>query len=281
MGAGGTLGTSVGGTVLGNAVNLGTGATLTVGGANNLGWAARSPVAATAVEPGDDDAHGGSARAHRQHDDRQWQHARGGRGRRPVGGQSVHPAGAGATLDLSAATSPQATTGLAGVAGSTVNLGGNTLTLGGAGNTTFGGTIGGTGGLALSGTGTETLTGINTYTGATTINSGTLAIGAVAVGRWRGESGGAGDVRPQRRDVQVTGALSGVAGSTLSLGGNGLTLGGSGNATFGGTIAGAGGSLTLAVRARDADKQPIQAVPNLTGGGTLIAAATRRSAPVR
>ena len=37
MGAGGTLGTSVGGTVLGNAVNLGTGATLTVGGANNLG----------------------------------------------------------------------------------------------------------------------------------------------------------------------------------------------------------------------------------------------------
>ncbi|MGM2906369.1 autotransporter-associated beta strand repeat-containing protein, partial [Bacillus cereus group sp. BC67] len=72
----------------------------------------------------------------------------------------------------------QSTGTLSGAAGSAVNLGGNTLTLGGSGNGTFGGTVGGTGGLMLSGTGTETLTGNNTYTGATTINSGTLAIGA-------------------------------------------------------------------------------------------------------
>ncbi|ONX60166.1 hypothetical protein A8F17_28790, partial [Burkholderia cenocepacia] len=93
------------------------------------------------------------------------------------GGSVFDLAGAGATLDLSAATSPQTTGGLVGAAGSAVNLGGNTLTLGGSGNGTFGGTIGGAGGLTMAGTGTETLTGANTYGGGTTINSGTLAIG--------------------------------------------------------------------------------------------------------
>ncbi|MCM3352215.1 glutamate synthase-related protein, partial [Bacillus velezensis] len=70
--------------------------------------------------------------------------------------------GAGATFDLSGATTPQTTGTLSGVAGSTVNLGGNALTLGGSANGTFGGTIAGTGGsLTLSGTGTETLNGTN------------------------------------------------------------------------------------------------------------------------
>ncbi|MDI9682258.1 autotransporter-associated beta strand repeat-containing protein, partial [Burkholderia cenocepacia] len=59
-----------------------------------------------------------------------------------------------------------------GVAGTNVNLGGNTLTLAGTGNGNYAGTIGGTGGLTMAGSGTETLTGTNTYTGATTINSG-------------------------------------------------------------------------------------------------------------
>ena len=46
-GAGGTLGTSVGGTVLGNAVNLDTGVTLGLNGSANPVWRARSAVAAS------------------------------------------------------------------------------------------------------------------------------------------------------------------------------------------------------------------------------------------
>ncbi|WP_175795380.1 hypothetical protein, partial [Burkholderia ambifaria] len=65
----------------------------------------------------------------------------------------------GATLDLSGAASPQSTGAISGVAGSTVNLGANNLTLGGTGSGTYGGTIAGAGGsLTLSGPGTETLT---------------------------------------------------------------------------------------------------------------------------
>ncbi|MDL5396090.1 hypothetical protein, partial [Escherichia coli] len=48
-------------------------------------------------------------------------------------GSAIDLAGTGATLDLSHATTPQTTGVLSGVAGSAVNLGGNTLTLGGAG----------------------------------------------------------------------------------------------------------------------------------------------------
>ena len=40
---------------------------------------------------------------------------------------------------------------------------------------TYAGTMSGTGGLTKSGTGTLTLSGINTYSGGTTINQGTLS----------------------------------------------------------------------------------------------------------
>ena len=55
-------------------------------------------------------------------------------------------AGTGATLDVALASSPQTTSALSGTAGSTVTLGGNTLTVAGPAGGAFGGTIAGTGG---------------------------------------------------------------------------------------------------------------------------------------
>ncbi len=66
--------------------------------------------------------------------------------------------------------------------GGTISLGSKTLTVGTAfgpnanQNSKFSGVISGTGGLTAAGTGTLTLSNTNTYTGATTINSGTLAL---------------------------------------------------------------------------------------------------------
>lgn len=59
-----------------------------------------------------------------------------------------------------------------------VNTGGFLLTESGAGNVTMSGVISGTGGLTKTGTGTLTLSGAasNTYTGATTVNQGTLIL---------------------------------------------------------------------------------------------------------
>jgi len=68
---------------------------------------------------------------------------------------------------------------LTGVAGSTVNLGSNTLTEGTSNSTTFAGTLEGTGGgLNKIGSGTLTISGTSTYTGTTTISAGTLAAGS-------------------------------------------------------------------------------------------------------
>ncbi|MEW5759012.1 MAG: autotransporter-associated beta strand repeat-containing protein, partial [Candidatus Omnitrophota bacterium] len=62
---------------------------------------------------------------------------------------------------------------------------GNTygLTVGGAGNTTISSVIATTTGtLTKDGAGTVTLSGVNTYTGATTINAGTLSVATIANG---------------------------------------------------------------------------------------------------
>jgi outer membrane autotransporter protein len=79
-----------------------------------------------------------------------------------------------ATLDISATNNGASVTTLLGTG--TINLGTQTLTLT-DGEDTFDGVIGGTGGLTMAGTDAETLTGINTYTGKTSVVSGTLGLG--------------------------------------------------------------------------------------------------------
>ncbi|WP_144637440.1 autotransporter-associated beta strand repeat-containing protein [Bordetella genomosp. 13] len=158
---------------------------------------------------------------------------------------TVTLANAGTAFDISGATTSQTIGGLAGAAGSSVALGGNTLTFGDAGNHTFGGVIGGTGGITKEGTGTQTLAGANTYTGATTINAGTLVLGAggslaAASDVNLGGAGATFDISGSGA-AQTIGGLSGVAGTTVSLGGNALTFGDEANRTFGGSITGTAG----------------------------------------
>jgi autotransporter-associated beta strand protein len=78
----------------------------------------------------------------------------------------------GTTVNVNAGTT------VAGLAGAgALNLGGNTLIVNGSVSGSYSGVISGSGGSLLkAGTGTLTLTGANGYSGATTVNAGTLAV---------------------------------------------------------------------------------------------------------
>jgi len=137
----------------------------------------------------------------------------------------------GESHDISA-TGSQTVNNFSGVVGTTLMLGGNTLTFGTATSETFAGSISGTGGLVKQGAGTQTLSGANTYSGGTTLNAGTLIVGNNA-------ALGSGA-------LTVAGAATLDSSSALTLAnainlGTGLTLGGSNALALSGVIDGTGG----------------------------------------
>jgi autotransporter-associated beta strand protein len=140
----------------------------------------------------------------------------------------------GATLDLNGTT--QTIGSLAGVAGSSVTNG--NLIVGGADSTTFAGVLSGGGGLTLTGAGSLTLTGANTYTGASTLNAGTLALGA-------------DNVLPNLSDVSIGAATLDAAGFDDTMGTLDITaaatlnLGTGANLVFDGATATWAGTLNI------------------------------------
>ena len=171
----------------------------------------------------------------------------------------------GATLDVSGATAGEVINKLGGVAGTVTDLGDQNLKIkvqAGivdtyAGILQDGGAAGGTGGsLTLGGPGELILTAAESYTGATTLAAGTLALsGAGSIAASSGLSLASGSTFDMSGETAATiQELTGVAGATVDLGAGTLTISENENddtSTFAGVIAdgglsgGAGGSLTV------------------------------------
>ncbi|MEY2479605.1 MAG: hypothetical protein QOI04_532 [Verrucomicrobiota bacterium] len=110
---------------------------------------------------------------------------------------------------------------------------GRTLTVTGSGNTTFDGVIqnsfaSSTGNLTYTGTGILTLNGLNTYTGTTTLSSGTVAIG-------NNSAFGTSGVTLGNTTLQAVGASRSLANNVTYTASTGATVSGSQNLTFTGT----------------------------------------------
>ncbi len=135
----------------------------------------------------------------------------------------------------------QSDSGTLTVSGTTA-LGANNFNVGGNGNTTITNVISGTGGLSKDGPGNLILTAANTYTGVTTVNAGTLTLGASNV-------------------IANAGVVSLGSMGTLNVNGFSDTIGainGSGSINFGSS-----GALTLSSGVSTFSG-------NLNGSGSLI-----------
>ena len=156
----------------------------------------------------------------------------------------------------------QSVASLTGMASSGVNLNANTLSIGfgtgvntiGTPNANFAGIISGSGGLVKDQGSTQILSGANTYTGATTVNAGTLQIGNGSSGSISGVSQvlvnfGANlnislaNFGTFASDVANYGSVNAVGSTTYFITGQ-ITGSGSFNQNGGGTTVLAGGAHT-------------------------------------
>ena len=151
---------------------------------------------------------------------------------------------AGAAFDISGGGN-QTIGDLTGAVGSTVNLGGNTLTIIAANTDTFNGVIqdGGAGGaISKSGTSTLLLTQPQNYIGATTISAGTLALtGAGSIANSSGvimsAAGAAFDISDTTAGAMLQGLQSSIANTEVFVGSETLTVNvASGTDAFAGVI---------------------------------------------
>lgn len=106
---------------------------------------------------------------------------------------------------------------------------------------TYSGIISGTGGLTKAGAGVFTLTGANTYSGATTISSGTFLAGAnntlssaSAFAVSSGATLGLGSTSQTIRSLTGNGSVTSAAGGSLTVGGDNTST------TFSGVLSGSG-----------------------------------------
>jgi fibronectin-binding autotransporter adhesin len=139
--------------------------------------------------------------------------------------------------------------------------------------------IGGTGGLTKNGNSILTLAGgLNNYSGATTINAGTVSVGVLANGGSVSDIGASGNSAANLvlngGTLLYTGAAQdsdrrftlGTAGGTISSSGSGaLTLTNSGAVALSGT-----GARTLTLRGTDADDNILAASLGDNGGATAL-----------
>ncbi|MEO8401699.1 MAG: autotransporter-associated beta strand repeat-containing protein, partial [Gammaproteobacteria bacterium] len=153
---------------------------------------------------------------------------------------------AGAIFDLNGNNETIGSIAGGGATGGNVSLGAGTLTTGNGSNTTYAGVISGSGGLTKQGSGIFTLSGTNAYTGATSINAGTLRLGAAAV---IADSSAvsllnvASAIFDLNGNNETIGSLAGggATGGNVSLGAGTLTTGDTSNTTYAGVISGSGG----------------------------------------
>ena len=148
--------------------------------------------------------------------------------------------------------------------GATIDTAGHTLTVSGVisgGNAAP---------LIVAGGGTLLLSNTNTYTGATTINVGTLALGS---GGSIADSSVVDVAKGATFDVSSasgTPSITGLSGAgDVTLGGKGLTLTGDGTNTFAGVISGYG---SLTEDSADGAGMQILSAANTYSGGTDIKA---------
>ncbi|MGE3869063.1 MAG: autotransporter domain-containing protein [Pseudorhodoplanes sp.] len=175
-----------------------------------------------------------------------------------TGGTAAITNGAAGNLDISFHGGPGVSIGSLAGAG-TVTLGNKMLTVGGNNTSTaFSGDITGVAGqLQKEGNGTLTLSNVSTYTGATTVNAGTLAVN--------------GDITASSG---VTVNNGGVLGGTGTVGGTTVNAGGTlapgnsiGTVTVnGGLTFNAGANYNVEVSPTDADRTNVIGAATLAGG---------------